>query len=303
MPRLSLVQFVALILFAPLAMMACDVPIPAGPTGTIAEPDLSGATALSGELTDRDGERESGQKRDVVATVSIPAGAMLQVMMESETFDTYLVVEVAGSEQTFTNDDFNGSQRRSFVAQTNPTAGTMDARIVASAYGSAARGAYSVRYLVTKPPKAPKARSLSIPTTVSGAITAATPEVPLTSNDDLRRADAYSFTLAPGQTATVRMESTAFDTYLKVLRTARSRDSQRRLRVSRSVSQVSLSQPGAYTVLAGSFSAEGAGAYTLAVQPRRRQRPRGSGLWRGQPPRLAGDFLDGAITDATARSR
>ena len=297
MPRLSFVQFAALILFAPLAMTACDIPIPAESSGTVTEPDLSGATVASGELTDSDGQRENGQKRDVIATVSIPAGGTLQAMMESDAFDTYLVVEVVGTAQTFTNDDFNGSQRRSFIAQTNPTAGSMDARIVASSYGSAARGAYSVRYLVTKPPKAPDARALSVPTTVSGTITASTPEVPLTSADAARRSDAYSFTLGTGQTATVRMESAAFDTYLKVLRNgtfeARNDDFG-----SRSVSQVSLSQPGSYTVLAGSFTAEGAGAYTLSVQIDGASGPAAPASGGVTPAASQGTVLDGAITDA-----
>ena len=297
MPRLSLLQFAALILFAPLAMTACDIPVPTDTSGTVAEPDLRGATVASGELTDSDGQRENGQKRDVIATVSIPAGGTLQAMMESDTFDTYLVVEVVGSAQTFTNDDFNGSQRRSFIAQTNPTRASMDARIVASAYGSAARGAYSVRYLVTKPPKAPDARALSVPSTVSGAITAATPEAPLTSSDAARRADAYSFTLRAGQTATVRMESSAFDTYLKVLRNG-AFETRNDDFGSRSVSQVSLSQPGTYTVLAGTFTAEGAGAYTLSVQLDGASGPAAPASGGATPAASQGTALDGAITDA-----
>ena len=215
--------------------------------------------------------------------------------MESETFDTYLVVEVAGSEQTFTNDDFNGSQRRSFVAQTNPTAGTMDARIVASAYGSAARGAYSVRYLVTKPPKDAQGpqRSRS-PRRSAAPLRPTTPEVPLTSNDDLRAAPTPTRSRSPqvrrprcGWRAR-RSTRTSRCSCNGALSQTRNDD----FGGSRSVSQVSLSQPGTYTVLRGHLHrAEGTGAYTLAdptstapAAPRLRPLA-GQARWRSQGDR------------------
>ena len=298
MPRLSLLQFVALILFAPLAMTACDIPYPSDSDSstTTAEPDLTGATLVNGELTDGDGARETGQKRDIITTVTIPPGATFQAMMESDAFDTYLFVEVVGSDQTFSNDDFNGSQRRSYISRPNPTGEDLQARIIASSYGSASRGAYTVRYLVSAAPKAPDARTLSIPTRVNGTISTGTPETPLTSSDAPRRADAYAFTLRAGQTATVRMESSAFDTYLKVLRDGTFSTRNDDFGGSRDVSQVSLSQPGTYTVLAGSFSTSGAGNYTLAVTLDGASRDVTDGAGGDL---LDGDYLDGDIFDGT----
>ena len=107
---------------------------------------------------------------------------------------------------------------------------------------------------------------LTLPAQVSGQLTGTSERVELTLADAIRPADRYTFSLTAGQTATVRMESTAFDPYLKVLRNgtvhARNDDHDG----SREVSQLTLSSPGAYTVLAGSFTAvTNIGPYELAV--------------------------------------
>lgn len=107
---------------------------------------------------------------------------------------------------------------------------------------------------------------LTLPAQVNGQLTGTSERVELTLADAIRPADRYTFSLTAGQTATVRMESTAFDPYLKVLRNgtvhARNDDHDG----SRDVSQLTLSSPGAYTVLAGSFTAvTNMGPYELAV--------------------------------------
>lgn len=268
MYRLSLIHYIALLVFAPLAMSACDFPMPAAgdSAATQSEPVwASGATRLSGELTDDDAVRDSGQKEDRVATVAVPAGHTLQVLMESPTFDTYLNVILEGNDRTFANDDFNGSTRRSYLSLPNTSGSDVRAIISASAYTSNARGAYSIQYQIIAPPPTPTGSEISIPGQYSGSITGSTPEVPLTSNDAPRRAEAYTFSLAQGQRATVRMESPAFDTYLKVLRNGTFAMRNDDYQGNRSVSQVELTSPGSYVVLAGAFSSSGTGDFVLTV--------------------------------------
>lgn len=261
-------QFLALALLPLVGMMACDVPVPTGDYSSTPAtlPDLSAATVKTGSLTDSDGTRSNGAKADEIAKVVVAPGATLHVLMESTAFDTFLEVRVEGSEQTFTNDDWQGSRQRSFVSQRNSTGSPLSVVIMASAYGVSYRGDYTVRYMVEAPPALPTARRLSLPQTVFGTLGSSSPEAPLLTNDAARRADAYEFTLTSGQRATIRMESTAFDTYLKVLRNGAFLSRNDDFGGSRSVSQVEVSGPGTYTVLAGAFSAtSNTGAYTLAV--------------------------------------
>ena len=143
-------QFLALALLPLVGMMACDVPVPTGGSsgGPTELPDLSAATVRTGSLTESDGTRSNGTKADEVAKVVVAPGATLHVLMESTAFDTFLEVRVEGSEQTFTNDDWQGSRQRSFLSQRNATGAPLSAIIVASAYGASGRGDYTVRYLV-----------------------------------------------------------------------------------------------------------------------------------------------------------
>ena len=107
---------------------------------------------------------------------------------------------------------------------------------------------------------------LALPATVNGQLTGSSERVELTLAGDVRPANRYTFSLDSGQRATVRMESTVFDPYLKVYRNgtfhARNDDHEG----SREVSQLTLSSPGEYTVFAGSFTAvTNMGPYELAV--------------------------------------
>ncbi|HIG73123.1 MAG TPA: hypothetical protein EYQ24_00660 [Bacteroidetes bacterium] len=290
-------QFLALALLPLVGMMACDVPVPTGGSsgGPTELPDLSAATVRTGSLTESDGTRSNGTKADEVAKVVVAPGATLHVLMESTAFDTFLEVRVEGSEQTFTNDDWQGSRQRSFVSQRNATGAPLSAVIVASAYGASGRGDYTVRYLVEAPPVPPAARRLSLPAAVSGTLGASSPEVALLSNDATRRADAYEFTLASGQSATIRMESSSFDPYLKVLRNGQFSARNDDFGGSRSVSQVEVSGAGSYTVLAGAFSAiNNTGGYTLAVTAARQNTP---------VPNASGDgsTVQGTISDSDTR--
>ncbi|GAB5534219.1 MAG: hypothetical protein Rubg2KO_04680 [Rubricoccaceae bacterium] len=196
-------------------------------------------------------------------TFSLSVGQTATVRMESTAFDTYLKVLLNG--QVFQrNDDYEGSRNISQLTLTAPGSYT----VLAGAFSGASNtGAYTLSVSASSgdSPSA-SSRALTLPATVRGQLALSSVHVPLTLSNDVRPADAYTFTLRTGQRATVRMESSAFDTYLKVLRNgtfhARNDDHEG----SREVSQVTLSSPGEYTVLAGAFSSiANTGPYELAV--------------------------------------
>lgn len=196
-------------------------------------------------------------------TFILSAGQTATVRMESTAFDTYLKI-LRDGHVSDRNDDHEGRRDVSQVILTTPGTYTM----LAGAFsGTSNTGAYTLSVTASgSPTPSVSARSMSIPGTLQGQLTSSSAQVPLTLANDIRPADAYTFTLSAGQRATVRMESTAFDTYLKVLRNgvyhARNDDYEG----SREVSQLLLSSPGDYTVLAGAFSSlTNTGPYALSV--------------------------------------
>ncbi|GAB5534220.1 MAG: hypothetical protein Rubg2KO_04690 [Rubricoccaceae bacterium] len=107
---------------------------------------------------------------------------------------------------------------------------------------------------------------LTLPAQVNGQLTGSSERVELTLAGDVRPADRYTLTLNRGQRATVRMESTAFDPYLKIMRNGSVHSRNDDHEGSREVSQLTLSSPGNYTLWAGSFTAvTNTGPYELAV--------------------------------------
>ena len=302
MPRLTPLQFVALALLAPLAMLGCDIPLPPSGGSAATLPDLSAATVIEGTLADGDGLRAGDKLQDEVATVAVPPGATLAVAMDSEAFDTYLTVEIGGG-QALTNDDWQGSRQRSAIVQTNSSGAVVEARILASAYAASGRGAYTVRYLVEEPAPLPEGRPLA--GAASGTLTPASAQIPLLSSDAERRADVYTLTLGEGETVSVRMESGAFDTYLKVLRNGVFHARNDDFGGSRSVSQVTLTGPGAFTVLAGAFSASGEGSYTLTAGGRPSTSAPNTAPPQATPApeatlSAAGEVIEAALTDDDA---
>ncbi|MEM6328319.1 MAG: hypothetical protein AAF791_14485 [Bacteroidota bacterium] len=303
--RLSPRQFLALALFPLIGMMACDVPLPPGGTTSATLPDLADATVRQGTLGPGDGVRLADRYQDEVATVTVSPGATLAVVLDSDAFDPYLTIEITPGQQAVTNDDWNGSRQRSAVVQTNTSSVPVTARILASSYASGATGAYTLRYLVEEPPPVPEGRTISVPGSVPGLLTSSTPRVPLTSNDAERPADAYSFQLADGQQVTVRMESSNFDTYLKVLRDGVFHARNDDFGGSRSVSQLDIRGPGTFTVLAGAFSASAnTGAYSLAftsssdAPPPKADEPQTRLDGPGLPLGRSGGLYNGELTDS-----
>lgn len=198
-------------------------------------------------------------------TLSLGAGQIATVRMESTAFDTYLKVFLNGDFHS-RNDDYEGS--RAVSQLTLSQSGTYE--ILAGAFsGTTNTGDYTLAVSgsgsgSTLP--SPGAFDLRLPGTTQGRLTSSTEHVELTAAGNHRPADRYTFSLAPGQRATVRMESSSFDTYLKVLLDGAFHQRNDDYQGSHAVSMLELSQPGTYTLLAGAFSAtDNTGPYTLTT--------------------------------------
>lgn len=211
----------------------------------------------------------SGDDRPVDAyDLILRPGQTATVRMESSDFDPYLLVH-RGGEFVVRNDDFGGSRSVSQVEVVAPAAatGTTMFTVYAGPFSANGTGAYTldVTGTVGTPRSTSSGSALVLDAAAtSGTISPSDPRVPLNASDDLRPADAYTLSLAAGQTATVRMESSNFDTYLKVVRDGvfveRNDDFG-----STSVSQLEITAPtaGTYTVYAGTFTEAGTGAYLI----------------------------------------
>ncbi|MEO0558892.1 MAG: hypothetical protein AAF170_11985 [Bacteroidota bacterium] len=198
-------------------------------------------------------------------TFTLSSGQTATVRMESSAFDTYLKAFLNGDFHS-RNDDYDGSRSVSQLTLSQP--GTYE--VLAGGFsGTANTGSYTLSVSATgSSPVSPAQESstLQLPGTVQGQLSSSSERVVLTASDNVRRADRFTFTLSPGQRATVRMQSTAFDTYLKVLLNGAFHQRNDDYGGSRDVSFLELSQPGTYTLFAGAFSdSNNSGPYTLTT--------------------------------------
>ena len=116
---------------------------------------VSGPPDFSGVLDENDPLRE-GKPVDTY-TFSVRANTEVTVTMTATDFDTYLVVRAPGG-QEWSNDDFGGTQT-SQVSFTPAARGTYT--LLATSYGTDARGAYDVRV---------RAVAATVVSTVSGRL-------------------------------------------------------------------------------------------------------------------------------------
>jgi sugar lactone lactonase YvrE len=144
------------------------------------------------------------------------------------------------------------------------------------------------------------------PGTVAGTLTDADCAPPSRS---FVRGDLYMFQGATGQVVTIRMESTAFDTYLILvgpggLEVARNDDSEGT--TNSLISNFTLPQTGSYIIEATAFSSDGRGSYTLSLAvtgaplpPRPTPTPAGPAICPDTPPAFGSSLM---VSRARARA-
>src|SRR5262249_337034 len=133
----------------------------------------------------------------------------LGIALSSSAFDTYLRVMDANGNELVTDDD-GGGGTDSFIQRVF-TAGTY--KIEATSYDSGLSGAYTLTLSAVNI----QARPIAIGGTSSGTLAIASARSTGCSGCF---ADLYDFTVPSSQTLRIRLTSTAFDAYLRVLDSA-----------------------------------------------------------------------------------
>ncbi|MES2624840.1 MAG: pre-peptidase C-terminal domain-containing protein [Pseudomonadota bacterium] len=228
----------------------------------------AGNVAIAANAATADGAAEGGPARgsldssDAVLdnygyvdtyTFDGEAGATAVLDLRSASFDTYLQVR-APSGELFTNDDYEGSYERSLLALNLTESGEYTVEV--SSYGSGATGDYTVEMT-----------SAVVADSTANLNTAGS----LSSDDgtysDGEYHDSFTFEGTPGQTVTIDLTSSEFDTYLILENpngeTEVNDDADDGAGHSQIITQ--LSELGTYTVHVTSYGAAETGAYDLAV--------------------------------------
>ena len=186
------------------------------------------------------------------------AGQAVVVDLRSTDFDTFLTV-ISPSGNAWRNDDHEGSKNVSRVETTADETGVWMAAV--TSYQPGETGAYAVQVQLggaTGPaPVAPTGGP------IPGSLAAGDDTL-----DTGEYMDMHSFEATAGQTVTVDLRSTAFDTFLAVSSPAGESFHNDDHEGSKDLSRVEMTveQSGTYTVAVTSYSPGESGAYTLDVQ-------------------------------------
>lgn len=195
------------------------------------------------------------------------AGQRLLATMQSDDFDTYLIVgRVVGPlMDEIDSDDDGGGDTNSRLRFTVPEDGTY--LVVAQSFAQDGAGAFTLALQPPPEPSTGRPQPISPGTAVTGEIA----DTDYVEDDEERLYDVWTFTGRAGQRLTARMRSDEFDTYLNLGRMedgefvslATDDDGGEQGTDSR-LSHV-LPDDGEYVIRASAYGMEG-GAYTLDLQ-------------------------------------
>ena len=181
------------------------------------------------------------------------AGATAVIDLQSADFDTYLVIEGPDGEQ-FNNDDYEGSYSRSLLSLELSDSGTYTVQV--TSFDSDATGSYTLEMLDAVPAGGGEDQ-VQNGTLASGDST----------YEDGEYVDTYTFEGSPGQTVTIALDSSAFDTYLVLETPAGETEANDDAGDSTTHSQLvtQLSDVGTYSVHVTSYGAAETGEYQLRI--------------------------------------
>lgn len=209
------------------------------------------------------------------------AGQQVEITMSSNQLDAYLILLAPDGSDLIQDDDSGGGTNARLVA-TLPANGTYT--ILANSYAAGESGDYELR--VASAGSAPQPQAGQPPAqgqqprqqqqpTPSGVILqeqgVLSPGGPTLSDNSLYR--EHVFRATQGQTVTITMESTEFDTYLilvneqgEPLEQNDDRCQQQTPECRNSEIRITLPQTGTYRAIANAYDASGRGRYTLTVR-------------------------------------
>ena len=248
-----------ILLNATLALPAAEVDYTAALAGFASElSDLlregENATAQQGTLESTDATLAGYGYADTY-TFEGQTGQLAIVDLQSEAFDTYLLLRSPGGEE-FTNDDYEGNTSRSLLNMELTEAGTWE--IVTSSFMGEETGAYTLNLNVDT-------SGAALADTVSRSETGSLAAGDETLGSGEYR-DIYEIEGRPGQQLRADLRSDDFDTFLILQspsgETVENDDSDS---TSRSLIETELSELGAYNVVVTSYDVGSTGDYSLEI--------------------------------------
>ena len=240
---------------------------------------------VRGELTDDDDLWE-GVRYDSIVSRTWAPGETIRVWMESESFDTVVLVEVLGEDRAYENDDYTGYEPHtatyvSYIEETNTSGRPLVVEIRASAYSEDDLGTYSLWYAFSPAntsgspptdlppePETPEASGgeLSHTSNVTGQLRADTPVYDGGDTPDLR-ADLYALTLQEDEAVYIRLRSDDFRP--EIVAQLNGADPLTGIHPLDGEGDVTMTllDPGEYFLLVGSTTRSPLGAYELSIRP------------------------------------
>lgn len=165
---------------------------------------------IEGVLADGDATHRQGELIDWIDLPTEP-GQVVEVFLDSEDFDTYLILATPTGE-TVENDDYEGSASRSHAVLNIQRPGVH--RVGVTTFEPGMAGAYRVDVRITAAPD-PRAQRDITHLAAGDAVQGALAYGDVTT-DRGSLADRYSFDAEAGQRVVIDMTSSAFDTFLSV---------------------------------------------------------------------------------------
>jgi hypothetical protein len=229
------------------------------------EEQLQCGIATTGTLQTGDCVLSSDNTLFDVWTFTGVAGQSVTITMDSTAVDSYLILLNPSGGVVDEDDDSNGGNNARITA-TLPSSGTYE--VVTNTFAAGQTGSYTVRV-------SGAGCSNSAPPTCTPAETpiacGATATGGLTSTDctlsDGTSYDVYTFSGTSGQSVTINMDSSAFDTYLLLANPSAQvvAENDDRDNSTNSTITFTLDSTGTWFILANSFSAGETGNYTLQL--------------------------------------
>lgn len=239
-----------------------------------AQPSAPAASeeSVAGQLRRGDSTLESGEYFDE-HRFTWAAGAVVHIEARSTDFDTYLIVHPPSGPQRDNDDMTPGQTLNAGMDLQVSEAGEW--RVIVTSYRPGMTGDYTlvvVGAATTPPPSTPP------PSTPPPSTTPPTPPAggrtergTLAQGDTTLQTgeytDTYSLTFTPRSAVSLRLESSAFDTYLIVRTPSGGQEDNDDIQpgVLNSGIDIAVAEPGTYQVIVTSYRPGETGAYTLTI--------------------------------------
>lgn len=218
---------------------------------------------IGGTLTVGDNNYTAGEYVDSYTFEGRP-GQSVTIDLQSDEFDTFLILRSPNGEQEF-NDDFNSTSRSLIETQLSDS-GTYE--VLVTSYAVNETGTYSLQIsdMGTSSYETVASRdviNLNIGESIQGTL-----EQGDSLSDENEFQDSYIFTANAGDAVTIDLTSTAFDTYLSLLtpsgESIENDDYQNS--TDQSLLQLTLQESGRFRVITSSYASNETGNYRLSLR-------------------------------------